>query len=162
MDGDGCRLPGALRDDAGFPLQLYKNPGGAVERRKSKRSRIQVDIEIAHPGNGRCCGYAENISRDGVSIRLSKGTLPSGQRSVILNFRVWTGSETIYRKLYARIVRGTDEQVAMEFAETDFVAEAIVQDLIYYQNYDRRRELRSSLNTLAETGPVVAVIAADQ
>jgi hypothetical protein len=133
-----------------------------VERRKSKRSQIQVDIEIAHPGAGRCCGYAENISRDGVSIKLWKGTLPSQQRSVILNFRVWTGSETIYRKLYARIVRGSTEYVAMEFAETDFIAEAIVQDLIYYQDHERRRASRSSLKTGTKFSPVAAAISADQ
>ncbi len=132
-----------------------------MERRKSKRSQILVDIEIAHPGAGRCCGYAENISRDGVSIKLWKGTLPSEQRSVILNFRVWTGSETIYRKLYARIVRGSTEEVAMEFAETDFVAEAIVQDLIYYQDHERRHASRSSINTVTELSSVAAVIAAD-
>lgn len=156
--------------DAGPPAHLATmrgfryNPiciGGAVERRKSKRSQIQVDIEIAHPGAGRCCGYAENISREGVSIKLWKGTLPSEQRSVILNFRVWTGSETIYRKLYARIVRGSTEQVAMEFAETDFVAEAIVQDLIYYQDHERRRASRSKINTVTEFNSVAAVIAAD-
>ena len=132
-----------------------------MERRKSKRSRIQVDIEIAHPGAGHCCGYAENISLDGVSIRLSKGAIPSAQRAVILNFRVWTGSETIYRKLYARIVRGSDERVAMKFAETDFVAEAIVQDLIFYQNHERRRESRSSLVKVNNFDSVAEVIAAD-
>ncbi len=157
--------------DAGSPAHLAPmrgssyNPiklGGAVERRKSKRSRIQVDIEIAHPGAGHCCGYAENISRDGVSIKLWKGVLPSTQRSVILNFRVWTGSETIYRKLYARIVRSSDEHVAMEFAETDFVAEAIVQDLIYYQDQERRSVSRSGVYAVPEFNPVAARVSADQ
>ena len=133
-----------------------------MERRKSLRSKIQVDIEIAHPGAGHCCGYAENISCDGVSIRLTKGALPPEQRSVILNFRVWTGSETLYRKLYARIVRGSTEQIAMEFAETDFVAEAIVQDLIYYQNYERRNESRRNVDKLAEYNSPAAVFRADQ
>ncbi len=132
-----------------------------MERRKSKRSQIQVDIEIAHPGAGHCCGYAENISRDGVSIKLSKGVIPSQQRSVILNFRVWTGNETIYRKLYARIVRSSAEQVAMEFAETDFVSEAIVQDLIYYQEIDRRSMSRNGVDTVTEFNPVAAAAPAD-
>jgi hypothetical protein len=162
MEGDGCRLPGAPRRDAGLLLQPYWIPGGAVERRKSQRRNIQVDIEIAHPRAGHCCGYAENISRDGVSIKLTKGVLPSGQRSVILNFRVWTGSETLYRKLYARIVRDSTEQIAMEFAETDFVAEAIVQDLIYYQNYERRNESRRDIGRLAEFDSPAAVFRVDQ
>jgi hypothetical protein len=132
-----------------------------VERRKSKRSQILVDIEIAHPSAGHCCGYAENISRDGVSIKLWKGAIPTQQRSVILNFRVWTGNETIYRKLYARIVRSSAEQVAMEFAETDFVADAIVQDLIYYQDHERRSMSRNGIDAVTEYNPVAAGAPAD-
>lgn len=113
-----------------------------MERRKSKRSQIQVDIEIAHPGADHCWGYADNISREGVSVILSNGTLPDEQRSVILNFRVWTGSETLYRKLYARIVRSMPDRVALEFAEADFIAEAVVQDLVFYQNLVRRSTQR--------------------
>ena len=132
-----------------------------MERRKSKRSQIEVDIEIAHPGAGHCCGFAENISRDGVSIKLWKGVIPAHQRSVILNFRVWTGNETIYRKLYARIVRSSAEHVAMEFADTDFVAEAIVQDLIYYQDHERRSMSRNGVDTATEFNPVAAGVSVD-
>jgi len=114
-----------------------------VERRKAKRNQIQVDIEIAHPGAQRCGGYAENISRTGVSIILWDGEFPTSQRSVILNFKVWTGSETLYRKIYARVVRLETEKIALEFAEHDFIAEAIIQDLMYYQNRERRTGTRT-------------------
>ncbi len=112
--------------------------GKIVERRNAKRNQIQVDIEIAHPGARRCGGYAENISRTGVSIILWDGEIPTRQRSVILNFKVWTGSETLYRKIYARIVRSEQEKIALEFAEHDFIAEAIIQDLMFYQKRERR------------------------
>ena len=123
-----------------------------MERRKAKRNQIQVDIEIAHPGAHRCGGYAENISRTGVSIILWDGELPTSQRSVILNFKVWTGSETLYRKIYARVVRLETEKIALEFAEHDFIAEAIIQDLMYYQNRERRAGARAPVkynNTFA-------------
>jgi hypothetical protein len=113
-----------------------------VERRKAKRNPIQVNIEIAHPGAARCCGFAENISRTGVSIALWDGHLPPQQRSVILNFKVWTGSETLYRKIYARVMRSTQDKIALEFAEHDFVAEAIIQDLLFYQHRERRQAAR--------------------
>ena len=116
-----------------------------MERRKSKRNPIKVDIEIAHPGSDRCRGYAENISRTGVSILLWQGELPIQQRSVILNFKVWTGSETLYRKIYARVVRHEQERIALEFAEHDFIADAIIQDLLYYQHRERRQESRRAL-----------------
>ena len=116
-----------------------------MERRNAKRNQIQVDIEIAQPGFQRCRGYAENISRSGVSVIVVQGELPATQRSVILNFRVWTGHETLYRKVYARVVRYGTMQIALEFAEHDFITEAIVQDLMFYQ----ARERRQSRNTRA-------------
>ncbi len=115
-----------------------------MERRKAQRNRIQVNIEIAHPGSSRCCGYAENISRSGVSIVLWEGSLPAQQRSVILNFKVWTGSETLYRRIYARVLRLEQGRIALEFAEHDFIAEAIIQDLMFYQVRERRAEARNS------------------
>ena len=124
-----------------------------MERRKAKRNQIQVDIEIAHPGAPRCGGYADNISRTGVSIILWDGEIPTSQRSVILNFRIWTGSETLYRKIYARVVRLEQEKIALEFAEHDPVAEAIILDLMFYKN----RERRTSARTLTEYYNTVAV-----
>lgn len=117
-----------------------------MERRKAQRNRIQVDIEIAHPGFGRCRGYAENISTTGISLTLWEGEVPRQQRSVILNFKIWTGNETLYRKIYARVIRFEQEKVALEFAEHDFVAEAIIQDLLFYQRRERRRLARTPLS----------------
>ncbi|MDT8386792.1 MAG: PilZ domain-containing protein [Thiogranum sp.] len=117
-----------------------------MDRRKARRSQIQVDIEIAHPGSNRCRGLAENISRTGVSVILQEGALPSTQRSVILNFRVWTGNETLYRKVYARVIRYDLTQVALEFAEHDFITEAIIQDLMFYQSRTRRQESRDGVD----------------
>jgi c-di-GMP-binding flagellar brake protein YcgR len=114
-----------------------------VERRKAQRNRIQVEIEIAHPGFSPCRGYAENISRTGISLTLWEGEVPRQQRSVILNFKIWTGNETLFRKIYARVVRFDGERVALEFAEHDFVAEAIIQDLLYYQRRERRQAARN-------------------
>jgi len=107
--------------------------GRTVEKRKAKRNQIQVDIEIAHPAANRCYGYADNISRTGVSIVLREGALPPRQRSVILNFKIWTGRETLYRKIHARVVRPGQGRIALEFAKYDFTAESIIRDLMFYQ-----------------------------
>lgn len=115
-----------------------------MERRLTKRRHIEVDIEIAHPGSQRCYGVAGNISRSGVSVQLSKGELPQRQRSVILNFKVWTGKETLYRRIYARVVHADRQTVGLEFAEHDFVAEAIIHDLMFYQRRQRQRSSGSA------------------
>ncbi len=74
----------------------------------------------------------ENISRLGVSVVLAAGEVPACQQSVMLNFRLWTGSETLCRKLYCRIVRREEGRLALTFAENDIVSEAVVQDLMFY------------------------------
>ncbi len=154
MQGQGQSCPPICFAWYEVPLnELAK--GTLVERRNAKRNQIQVDIEIAHPGARRCGGYAENISRTGVSIVLWDGEFPTRQRSVILNFKVWTGSETLYRKIYARVARSEKERVALEFAEHDFIAEAIIQDLMFYQN----RERRGSARTPVEDDSNVAISA---
>jgi c-di-GMP-binding flagellar brake protein YcgR len=117
-----------------------------VERRKAQRKPIQVDVEIAHPDFSPCRGYAENVSRSGVSVVLWEGTVPRQQRSVVLNFRIWTGNETLYRKIYARLVRSERGRVAFRFVGHDSVAAGFIQDLLYYQRRERRRLTRSSLS----------------
>ncbi|MEA2093677.1 MAG: PilZ domain-containing protein [Pseudomonadota bacterium] len=120
-----------------------------MERRKARRNQIQVDIEIAHPAANRCYGYAENISRTGVSVILQQGEIPARQRSVILNFKIWTGTETLYRKIYARVVRQKQGKIALEFASYDFTAESIIQDLMSCQrNNDKISHLKRNNDRL--------------
>ena len=113
-----------------------------------------VDIDIAHPGAGYCHGHVENISRGGVSVCIDEGELPATQRSVILNLRVWTGNETLYRKMYCRVVRHEASRVAMEFAENDIVTEAIIQDLMFYQKRGQRQEQNRQEDTASFTNPL--------
>lgn len=130
-----------------------------MERRQSKRKQIEVDIEIAQPGSQRCYGFAGNISRTGISVHLRGGKLPPRQRSVILNFKVWTGKQTLYRKIYARVVHADSQLVGLEFAEHDFVAEAIIHDLMLYQRRERRKQARHASSLWNPAGvPVTATV----
>lgn len=140
MDGNG-QIPKRFVRSRSLRSTVCQK-GSAVERRQSKRNQIEVDIEIAHPGSQHCYGFARNISRTGVSVHVCQGRLPQGQRSVILNFKVWTGSETLYRKIYARVVRTGEQAIALEFAEHDFIAEAVIQDLMFYQKRERYERVR--------------------
>ncbi len=122
-----------------------------MDKRRNPRRRILVDIEIAHPGHAPCSGYARDVSREGVSVVLWEGGLPPAQRSVMLNFKIWTGSETLFRKMHARVVRCDGDQVALVFAEQDLVASAIVQDLMFYKNAERRHRARRPVCGFAAT-----------
>lgn len=121
-----------------------------MNRRRFSRHPIQVELEIATPGNERCCGHAENVSRTGICVVLGQGEFADIQRSVMLNLKIWTGSETLFRKLHARVQRVDGKRVALTFAENDLVTHAIVQDLLYYQCMERRRSARLR-QTNAET-----------
>lgn len=110
-----------------------------MERRRARRENIIVDIEVARPGLGRCFGYAQNISRQGVSIVLQQGSLPTNQQSVMLSFRIWTGSGDFFCKVYARVMRLNGREVALEFSKKDAITEATIQDLIYYQRTLREK-----------------------
>jgi len=117
--------------------------GITVERRSAKRDQILVDIDIAHPGAEYCHGHVENISKCGVSVIIREGKLPDGQRSVILNLRVWTGNEMLYRKIYCRVIRHEENRIAMSFAENDIVTEAIIDDLMFYQKRSHKHGTRN-------------------
>lgn len=126
-----------------FPPHIATTVRGiTVERRSAKRDQILVDIDIAHPGAEYCHGHVENISKCGVSVIIREGKLPDGQRSVILNLRVWTGNEMLYRKVYCRVIRHEENRIAMSFAENDIVTEAIIDDLMFYQKRGRKHDAR--------------------
>jgi hypothetical protein len=114
--------------------------GSTVENRKANRNQIKVGIETAHPTASPCYGYAEHISPTGVSMVLQEGELPAEQRSVILNFKIWTGSETLYRKIYARVVRSGQGKIALEFAKPDFTVEWIIRDLMFFQRNQHKTD----------------------
>lgn len=116
-----------------------------MNKRKSTRHNLLVEIEIANSGHRRCRGYVNNISRDGLSITLRDGQLPADQKSVLLNFKIWTGSETLFRKMLAKIVRIEGQQAGLVFTEHDMVAAAIVQDLLHYKSCERRKKARNSM-----------------
>ncbi len=74
---------------------------------------------------------------------LWQGELPDAQRPVMLNLKIWTGSETLFRKLQARVTRVEGDRVILAFLENDLITHAIVQDLLYYQAMERRRAARA-------------------
>lgn len=122
-----------------------------MNKRKTARHYLLVDIEIAQSGKQRRRGYVNNISREGLSVTLQEGQIPTGQKSVLLNFKIWTGSETLFRKMHAKIVRIEEQEVGMRFAEHDLIATAIVQDLLHYKAYERRNKARSASSNVLMT-----------
>lgn len=114
-----------------------------MNTRKSTRHSLLVDIEIASSGNSCCRGYVSNISRKGLAVILREGEFPADQKSVLLNFKIWTGSETLYRKLLARIIWAEEQKAGMAFAEDEHVTTAIVQDLLRYKALERRQIAKS-------------------
>lgn len=83
-------------------------------------------------------GVADNLSREGVSLRLEEGHVPAPEKVVILNFKIWTGHERLTRSLNARVIRVEGNEVGLAFLDHDPMTAAAVQDLLFYVQFDHR------------------------
>lgn len=83
-------------------------------------------------------GVADNLSREGVSLRLEEGHVPVPEKVVILNFKIWTGRERLTRSLNARVIRVEGDEVGLAFLDQDPMTAAAVQDLLFYVQFDHR------------------------
>lgn len=96
-----------------------------------------------------CCGDDElpgcrtqNISGKGVYIELPHRLDVVPDTVVDLRFHIWTGRDHIARFLRASVVRCDERGLALRFTDHDLATTAVVQDILYYQQYERRTEGR--------------------
>ena len=68
------------------------------------------------------------------------------------SYNAFIGRQALISKIYARVVRIDNTVIGCEFAEHDFVAEAIIQDLMFYQRRNRRDKRTGAAATNAEGG----------
>lgn len=109
-----------------------------MERRKHPRIRILVDLEMAVGGQGISHGVAENISREGLSLRIESGTAPALDQMVIMNFKIWTGRERLCRAVQGQVVRLEGDEVGLNFVDDDPLTQATIHDLLFYLQFDMR------------------------
>ena len=109
-----------------------------------------VDLEIAVGNLAVCHGTTDDISRDGLLVRLDEGcSAPPNETRVILNFKIWTGRERLCRAVNATVVRISEDGVGLKFDEKDPMTQAAVQDLLFYLQFDQRHGSTASESSAA-------------
>jgi hypothetical protein len=87
--------------------------------------------------------HTQNISNKGVYIDLPHALDVAPGTMVDLRFHIWTGRDHIARFLHARVVRCDERGLALHFTDHDLSTHAVVQDILYYQQFERRGERRT-------------------
>ncbi len=82
--------------------------------------------------------HTQNISIKGIYIDLPHAMELTPGTTVDLRFHIWTGRDHIARFLRASVVRCDERGLAVRFTDHDLATHAVVQDILYYQQYERR------------------------
>lgn len=117
----------------------------AKDQRRSPRERILVEIKIAQSSLGYCAGYAENISKQGIAVMLHQGQLLPNHKVVLLSFKIWTGNETLKRKLSANVERIDENHIVFTFTGDEEETETVIAELIKYKSMDHPGTARKRL-----------------
>ena len=116
---------------------------GAKDSRIQPRTDAFIELTM-------CCDHEElsgcrtqNISINGVYIGLPHPLELAPATAVALRFHIWTGRDHITRFLRASVVRCDECGLALRFTDHDLSTHAVVQDILFYQQYERRSEGRA-------------------
>ena len=129
------------------------------DNRVQQRTDVLIELTLNH-GDVEIAGcHSQNISGKGVFIELPCDLDLVSGTSVSLRFHIWTGRDHIARFLRAKVVRSEQRGMAVRFTDHDMTTHAVVQDILYYQQYERRNEGRASIPSLSFGGNFSAWIA---
>ena len=124
----------------------WSNESETGDRTRDNRDHPRTDVfieltlncdDLELPG----C-HAQNISSKGAYLDLPDNLELASGTPVNLRFHIWTGRDHIARFLRAKVVRADEHGMAVRFTDHDMTTNAVVQDILYYQQYERRSEPR--------------------
>lgn len=121
----------------------------ASDNRSQPRTDALIELTLSH-GDVELAGcHSQNISGKGVFIELPCDLDLASGTPISLRFHIWTGRDHIARFLRAKVVRSEQRGMAVRFTDHDMTTNAVVQDILYYQQYERRNEGRVSITGLS-------------
>ena len=113
-----------------------------AERRIYPRDQVIINVDIQILGGPVYEGSARDVSQGGLCVDLYGDKPPSVNAKVKVNFVIWTGDENIYRGLSGKIIRASSGSVALVFDDEPERTEKIVKEVLYYQQFERRKKAR--------------------
>ena len=118
-----------------------------IERRQHTRTRVLVETRLEILGGPACDGYTRDISSHGVCIDLYGERPPGIGARCRIGFNIWTGEGHIERQLTGKVVRSSPTAAAIAFDGDDQQTRAIVDEILHYQQFERRTNPRKKPGT---------------
>lgn len=110
-----------------------------MERRSHDRTETSIDVEIRHL-HGCCRGSIRDLGGCSMFVEIEGGNYPATGSLVQLNFGIDTGWCRISRQASGEVARWDERGVAIRFDAGDGISCAVIEEILYYQRMDRRRD----------------------
>jgi hypothetical protein len=107
------------------------------DRRVQVRTGVLVAITLIHDSIELAECRALNISNKGVYIELPCELSVSMGSPINLRFHIWTGRDHMSRFLRVAAVRCGGRFLAARIVDNDWSANAVLQDILYFQQLER-------------------------
>jgi PilZ domain len=129
------------------------------DKREQPRTAVFVPLALIHGDIELTDCHALNISNNGIYIELPRELeVPSGNL-VSLRFHIWTGRDHMSRYLRAEAIRSGHRVLAACIVDHVRIANAVVQDILYYQQLERRNAVRPMTERLSFSANLNAWVA---
>lgn len=144
-----------------FNLQSTALTSGhaVTEKRTQQRTSVFVSLTLIHEGIELpdCC--ALNISNKGIFIGLSRELEVSFGAPISLRVHIWTGRDHITRYMRAEVARSGCHALAACIVDHVRIANAVVHDILYYQQLERRNASRPTTKRMSLSANLNALVA---
>ena len=129
------------------------------DKRDQPRTAVFVSLALIHDDIELTGCHALNISNKGICIELPRELeVPSGD-PISLRFHIWTGRDHISRYLRAEVIRSGHRVLAACIVDHVRIANAVVQDILYYQQLERCNAARPMTKRLSFSANLNAWVA---
>lgn len=121
---------------------------GTADNRAQQRTAVIIALTLIHENIELAGCHARNISSKGIYIELPSDLPSTSGTPVTLRFHIWTGRDHMTRFLRAMIIRSGLRFLAAGFTDHELITNAVVQDIHYYQQHERRLGARAMVQRL--------------
>ena len=144
-----------------FNVQLSAIASGhrIPDKRKQPRTAVFVSLTLNHDDIELADCHALNISNKGICIELPRELEVQSGYPISLRFHIWTGRDHMSRYLRAEAIRSGHRVLAACIVDHVRIANAVVQDILYYQQIERRNAARPMTRRLSFSANLNAWVA---
>ena len=136
-------------------VSVYRTP----DNRAQPRTTVFTPLTLIHDDVEVIDCHALNISNTGVYVELPCGSDLSFGDLISLRFHIWTGNDHMTRFLHAKVLRCGEGALAAIIIDHVRIANAVVQDILHYQQLERRLTVHPTIKRLSFSANLSAWVA---